>query len=157
MNNANNATVDLLCAFVNQRDGISFAEYGEDRDPNTRICYSRDKRSAAQAKKHFFELLYLAQRRLGNQLEDKVIYELTKVSTSRLTLTETGKLQYITGQYFPTEYRPAAARILANIIWKDYANETEANTPNPLYKDGHAIRKAIGRVVSRSVKSNYFN
>jgi hypothetical protein len=35
------------------------------------------------------------------------------MGTGRLTLSTDGRLDYCTGQYFPTEYRKAAARALA--------------------------------------------
>lgn len=72
-------------------------------------------------------------------------------------MNDADNLEYCTGQYFPTEYRPAANRVLRDLIWASYRDEIEANTPNNVYKNGHEIRKAIKRRVSRRIARNYFN
>lgn len=142
-------TIETLCKFVNQRPGLDYANYGEPKS------YRREMAEITRDRSDFYELLGLASRRIDN-LDEQLKSHLSK-SSGRLTLNESGELQYVTGQYFPTEYRPAACRALADLIWRDYMNETETNSPNPVYKDGHEIRKAIRRNLSRRVSKNYFN
>ena len=143
------STIDKLIKFVNQRPGLDFQDYGDIS------AYRSESAEITRDRADFFELLSLASRRINNL--DTVITEYLKSNSGRLTMDENGNLQYCTGQYFPTEYRPACNRVLANLIWKDYSNEIESNSPNPVYKDGHEIRKAIKRNVSRRVAKNYFN
>ena len=141
-------TIDLLVKFVNQRPGLEYANYGDSKS------YNAESREITKDRNDFYELLCLAQRRIEN-LEQKLTFNLTQ-SSGRLTL-KGNKLEYCTGQYFPTEYRPAANRILAQLIFNGYRDEQETNSPNPLYKDGIEIRKAIKRNISRRVAKNYFN
>ena len=145
----NNTTIEKLVKFVNQRPGLDFANYGESKS------YNAESREITKDRNDFYELLCLAQRRIEG-LEAKLTYNLEKTS-GRLLLNAKGELEYCTGQYFPTEYRPAASRILAQLIFNDYRDEQESNSPNPVYKDGIEIRKAIKKQVSRRVAKNYFN
>lgn len=141
-------TTQKLIKFVNQRPGLEFANYGDSKS------YNAESREITKDRNDFFELLAYAQSRIVD-FDRKLTFNLEN-SSSRLTLTN-GELHYVTGQYFPTEYRPAASRIVAQLIWNDLRDETEPNTPNPIYKDGHEMRKAASRNLSRRVVKNYFN
>lgn len=142
----NTNTTELLCKFVNSRPGLEYANY-EDI-----TSYRAEMREITKDRNDFFELLSLAQRRVDNF--DAKLSEYLASTNGRLSL-KNGKLDYCTGQYFPTEYRPAANRILRDMIWADYRDEMEAD--KPVYADGHAIRKAIARNVSRRITKCYFN
>ena len=139
--------VENLVKFVNQRPGLDFANYGDISS------YRQESREITADKHDFFELLALAQRRIDNFSQ---VLEKELINTSgRLTL-ENGKLQYITGQYFCTEYRPAANRVLVSLIWNNYRDEKNADGSS-VYSNGHEIRKAIKRNLSRRVSRLYFN
>lgn len=142
-------TIEKLTRFVNQRPGLDFADYGDVR------AYRQESAEITRDRSDYFELLSLAACRV-NDLEERLT-KLLQSASGRLTMDKDGKLQYCTGQYFPTEYRPAACRIIRDLIWHSYRDEVEPNTPNPVYKDGHEIRKAIRRRLSRRVAKNYFN
>ena len=144
-----NNTIEMLTKFVNQRPGLDFANYGESKS------YNAESREITKDRNDYFELLSLAFTRLGNKLDSKLKFNLE--NTSGRLLLKDGKLEYCTGQYFPTEYRPAASRILAQLIFNDYRDEERPNEPNPVYTDGYEIRKAIKRNLSRRVYKNYFN
>jgi hypothetical protein len=144
-----NNTIELLTKFVNQRPGLDFANYGDSKS------YNSESREITKDRNDYFELLSLAFIRLGSDFETKLKFNLEN-SSGRLTL-KNGSLDYCTGQYFPTEYRPAANRILSQLIFNNYRDEQEQNAPNPLYKNGNEIRKAIKRAVSQRVYKNYFN
>jgi hypothetical protein len=141
-------TIQLLRDFAHQRPNLNFADYGDVK------AYRSESREIIKDLHDFNELFSLAFTRIDNLNEQLTDY-LTK-SSGRLTL-ENGKLQYCTGQYFPTEYRAAANRVLADLIFADYREETNSNDPNKVYATGHEIRKAISRKVSRRVMKNYFN
>lgn len=142
-------TIDKLIKFINQRPGLDFSNYGDIS------AYRAESREITKDRADFFELFALASRRVDN-LEQKLTEYLSNTS-GRLLLNKDGGIEYCTGQYFPTEYRPAANRVLVNLIWASYRDEVETNSPNPVYKDGHEIRKAIRRNISRRVAKNYFN
>lgn len=144
-------TINLLVNFVNQRPGLNFADYGN------RAYYLQDYREILKDLHSFNEFFKLASRRIDNL--NAVLFDYLIKSNDRLTLKESNgvfKLQYITGQYFPTEYRSAACRVLCSIIWNDYANEINSNGEY-IYKDGHEIRKAIKRNLSSRNSKQYFN
>jgi hypothetical protein len=133
-----NTTINLLTAFVNQRPGLDFCNYGDIK------AYRQESREITADKHDFFELLGFAARIIEN-LEEKVKTELENTN-GRLQLKD-GKLEYCTGQYFPTEYRPAASRILVSVIWNELRNT---------YETGDQIRKAAKRNLSRRATKNYF-
>ena len=139
--------IALLSAFVNQRSGIEFVNYGDVS------AFRKEQREIGNDKKDYFELLSLASNRVEN-LNDRIYDYLTK-SSGRLQL-KGDKLEYCTGQYFPTEYRPAACQVLKSIIWNSFESEKRTDGTN-VYKDGNEIRKAIRRNLSRRVSRNYFN
>lgn len=145
-----NTTIELLTKFVNQKPGLDFANYGDSKS------YNAESREITKDRNDYYELLSVAFIRLGDSLDSKLKFNLEN-SSGRLTLNKKGELEYCAGQYFPTEYRPAACRILSQLIWNDYRDEQQSNSPNPLYKDGHEMRKAVARRVSRRVMKNYFN
>ena len=137
-------TLDLLQKFVNQRPGLNFADYGEVR------AYRNESAEITRDRSDFNELLRVALSLLSHaELEAKLTQRLT-TSSERLTL-ENNRLQYITGQYFPTEYRPAACRLLVSIIWGEFQK-------NQTLETGHDIRRAIRkRLKSRRVARLYFS
>ena len=142
-------TINKLVKFVNQRPGLQFCNYGDVS------AYRSETREITRDRSDFYELLGLASARIPD-LETKVAAYLA-ASSGRLTINDKGELQYCTGQYFPTEYRPAACRVLRDLIWASYRDEKETNSPNNVYNTGDEIRKAIRRRLSRRVARNYFN
>ena len=110
-------TINKLITFVNQRPGLEPANYSDYRS------YRNEAAEIVKDKADFYSLLALASRRLGNRLETELTEKLRQ-SNGRLSLTADGQIQYITGQYFPTEYRPAACALLSQVIWEDYRVET---------------------------------
>jgi hypothetical protein len=134
-------TVQLLTKFVRQRPGLDFCNYGD------RLIYQREMREITKDLHDFNEVLRVASIYIDDI--DSKLKAYLQQCTGRLTMVEDGKLQYITGQYFPTEYRPAATRILTSLLWdyvrKNYAVET-----------GDDIRKKLRNMLSRRVMKNYF-
>jgi len=139
--------IDLLCKFVNSRPCLDFNDYGDIK------IYRAESREITKDRADFYELLNLARWQVEN-LNDKIEQHLTS-SSDRLTF-ENNKLQYITGQYYPTEYRPAANRVIKSIIWREFMNAKTPENTNK-YETGHDIRKAIKKHLSRRVSRLYFN
>ena len=141
-------TTEKLIKFVNQRPGLDFCNYGDI------AAYRSESREITKDRSDFYELLGLASRRIDN-LEAAITEHLTN-NSGRLSINKEGELTYCTGQYFPTEYRPAACRVLRDLIWASYRDEKNTDG-SPVYTDGHQIRKAIKRNLSRRTFKNYFN
>jgi hypothetical protein len=140
---------EKLVKFVSQKPGLDFCNYGDVKS------YRSEMNEITKDRHDFNELLSLALRRIEN-FEEKLTFNLQK-SSGRLTLNENNELDYCIGQYFPTEYRPAANHVIAQLIFNDYRDEKETNSPNPVYNTGQEIRKAISKNVSKRVMRNYFN
>jgi len=140
-------TIEKLTRFVNQRPGLDFSNYGDVS------AYRSEMAEITRDRTDYFELLSFAFNRVDNLNE--VLTNYLQNTSGRLTLNN-DVLSYCTGQYFPTEYRPAANNVLRSIIWNSYSNELHADN-TPVYADGNAIRKAIKRNVSRRIARNYFN
>ena len=137
-------TLDLLQKFVDQRPGLNFADYGDVR------AYRNEAAEITRDRADFYELRRLVSL-IGVNVEEKATDYLQK-SSGRLTL-EGGRLLYITGQYFPTEYRAAACRVLSSIIWRHFAANCET---------GDGVREEIRRFgrrwnMSRRVMRFYFS
>lgn len=139
--------IALLCKFVDSRPCLDFNDYGDIK------IYRAESREITKDRSDFYELLNLARWQVDN-LSEKIEQHLT-TSNDRLTF-ENNKLQYITGQYYPTEYRPAANRVIKSIIWREYMNAKNVDNTNK-YETGHDIRKAINKHLSRRVSRLYFN
>jgi hypothetical protein len=131
--------IELLKKFAFQRPGLDFNDYGE------RKYYMQDSREITKDLHDFCELLNLCTFYIDN-LNDK-LNDILLTSSGRLTLNG-DKLQYITGQYFPTEYRPACSHLLKNLLWRYFATK---------YETGQEIKKAIKKITSRRLYNNYFN
>lgn len=145
--------LELLINYARQRPGLDPRDYGDNREGWR--AYRREAAEITRDLSDFHELLNLALRRYSHaELNTALIDHLTTTG-DRLTL-EGDRLQYITGQYWPTEYRPACCRVLVRLIWKSYQRETTGDGAH-VYETGHDIRKAIRAQITRRVASNYFN
>lgn len=131
---------DLLWNFAHQRPGLDFSNYGDFR------AYRRESAEITRDLHDFRELYNLACR-FVDDLDGKLT-QVLKSAGGRLALNEAGELEYCTGQYFPTEYRPAASRVLCGLIWNAFGED---------YQTAGEIRKAIRRNVSRRVAKFYFS
>ncbi len=143
-------TVELLNKFVNQRPGLEFANYGDSKS------YRSESAEITRDKGDYYELLRVALRRYDSYRNlAEVVNRYFGNNAGRLQLKD-NSLEYCTGQYFPTEYRPAACRVLVSVIWDSYRDEKN-EAGEPIYKDGHELRKAIRRNFGRRINNNYFN
>lgn len=148
--------LDLLWDFAHKRPGFDLADYGGGREG---FRYYRQDYRRALADLHAFRELYSCLiARAGHRVAAELVAAELRRTSGRLTISEYNpeKLQYITGQYFPTEFRGAACRILVSCLWNHYRDERRADG-SEVYKDGPAIRKAIkNRLRSRNSRS-WFN
>lgn len=143
-------TIDKLTAFVNQRPGLDLADYGDSKS------YNKESREITNDRNQYFELLAFAYGRVGMPELNDQLTEMLSNTGDRLALNSKGQIEYTEGQYFPTEYRPAACRALVSLIWRSFRDEKDEQG-NDVYQDGNEIRKAISRNLSRGVIKNYFN
>lgn len=101
--------IDLLDVFVSQRPNLSFSDYGD------LSAYRSDYAVILKGLHVFNELKgILTQCFERDEIEKALTLNLNKES-NRLFL-HNGELNYIVGQYFPTEYRGAACSALYSAL-----------------------------------------
>lgn len=143
-------TVEKLNQFVNQKPRIDPADYGGDSK-----LYNSTVRDVTKDRNDYYELLSLFLARWGDRANNKLTHLLNH-SGSRLVMIN-GELEYTVGQYFPTEYRKAACKEVATLIWESFRTEKDSHSSKELYAYGYQIRIAISARVSKRVMKLYFN
>ena len=123
------AIIAALREFVNQRPGLEWANYGE------ASSYRAEMRQIMRDRKDAHLLLNACGWR--DSITAQMMLDGFEAFSGRLTISEDAKgrvkLDYCTGQYYPTEYRKAVCAVAASVLW-DYTRE---NMPSP---DGKITR-----------------
>jgi len=131
--------LEALARFVAQRSGIDGRIYGGSREAFLGD-YRRIQRDGREAR----ALLRVVE--LSTCLPDSILVDVLK--SGRLTWN--GKrLDYCAGQYFPTEYRAAACRALASVLW-NYWGDGGRYTADQ-------IRAAAKSNLGRGIARRWFN
>ncbi len=107
---------NLIHKFISQRSGIEWRNYMRDGNDTAgraalRADYSRILKHGRDAR------ALLRAVELSSITAESITGHLT--GGGRLSL-EGERLEYVTGQYFPTEYRAAVCRILADMLITHY-------------------------------------
>lgn len=156
-----------LRTWINQRPGLEFGNYGE------LSSYRSELRSITKDRRDALELLgAVALRDLITA--EHLLAAFPRAFSGRLTITEDDKgrarLDYCTGQYWPTEYRKAACAVLASVLW-NYVREgcmpkgelhhnSETGETLERYngmRAGDFIRHHFRREFGRSIQQRWFN
>lgn len=134
--------LQALSAFVRQRPGLEFGNYGDVS------AYRSELRGITKDRHQAEELLAAVALREG--IDADALLKAAKHSFSgRLSIEETDKgirIEYCTGQYWPTEYRRAVCSVLSGALWdywRDVCNESPIETARA--------------ELSRSVARRWFN
>lgn len=104
--------IALLRAFAEQRPGMDPRDYGD------WSSYRSESRSVTRDLHEARTLLRAVEWR--DSITADMLREAFRAYSGRLTLDETGdrpRLDYCTGQYFPTEYRRAVCAVCASALW----------------------------------------
>ena len=140
------AVISAIIRFINQRPGLQFANYGDVS------AYQHESRRITKDKHHAESLANYIMRRDSITAAD-IIEASKRAYSGRLQINQTAEgfdVDYCTGQYFPTEYRRAAACVLACAVWHRLA----ADKPGA---DADHIRKAARRELGRTLAREFFN
>jgi hypothetical protein len=149
MNNEKDQILAALSAWIRQRPGLDYANYG---DPT---AYRSESRDITRDLHHARELLAYIARRDSIKAED-LIEASQRAYSGRLTLQKTAtgyEIDYCTGQYWPTEYRRAACALLAHAAWYQLRDDTKDSRS----EGRDRIQRAARREFSRSVARQWFN
>jgi hypothetical protein len=154
----------LLDAWIRQRPGLEFGNYGDVK------IYRSELRSITKDLHDARELLrYVAIR---DSISAKHMTEGFRAFSGRLSLTERkGKpvLEYCTGQYWPTEYRRAACAVLAAAIWDwqrenmpkgELVHNSETGDTFERYEGltgGDWLRRSFRREFGKRMQSRWFD
>jgi hypothetical protein len=127
------AICEALRAWINQRPGLEFGNYGD------LTSYRAEVRSIGQDLQHARELLRAVELRdsiTGDDLEAAFprAYSGRLMPINKSSRHADGSItwifgfDYCTGQYWPTEYRKAACAVLASVLWE----RKRADMPVPI-------------------------
>lgn len=111
----------LLRAFVGQRSGLDWRNYGHDwRDAAGMAALRSDRNTILQHGRDARALLSYVEKWSSIPVD----YLLTELSDGkRLSFDASrGSIDYCAGQYFPTEYRAAVCRALSSALWRYQVN-----------------------------------
>ena len=135
--------IDALNRWIAQRPGLDFDSDGDVSS------YRAEMRSIGKDLQHARAMVnYVAWH-------DSVTAEMIMSAADnggRLTLTVNGdkvRIDYVTGQYWPTEYRRAVCQLMSSVIWAWLRENCE-------YKTGDDIRKAARRDLGQSIANRWF-
>lgn len=137
--------IALLRAWINQRPGLEFGNYGG------RTSYFSEMRHITQ-QLHDARTLLTAVENSGITAPELV--EAFRAYSGRLQLTTTAKgyrLEYCTGQYWPTEYRAAACAVLASALW-DYHRQDLVDQ-----RDGNGLRATFRRMFGKGIQTRWLD
>lgn len=126
-NNLKTQICDALAVWIRQRPGLETANYFSPYDRGEQLArgisaYRGDARSIARDKRDAETLLTAV--RYNDSITAEMLLDAAKHSYSgRLVIAQYRDkgvpvtIEYWTGQYWPTEYRKAAAAVLAGALW----------------------------------------
>lgn len=138
--------IHALGAFISQRSGIDFRNYASGDYRASRESFLGDYRPILKHGKHARRMLDFVSRR------DISAEDLVQASRSGrlsfVTIKDAVGVSYVTGQYFPTEYRRAACSVLARAIWEYFRTGCNYSPED--------IRKAARREFGRAIASAWF-
>ena len=136
--------IDALNAWVSQRPGLDYRNYGDVSS------YRAEMRSIGKDLQHARALInYVAWH-------DSITAEMILRAADnggRLSIIvkgDTVAIDYCTGQYWPTEYRPAVCRLLSSVIW----HWLRDNMLDPA--TGNDIRRQAARELGTSIARRWF-
>ena len=141
----------MLARFIGQRPGI---------DPRNYHDYANYRQESREVTRDAHDAYALLDAVAGRDSLTADAMRAVLMGSGRLTLSEDGRLDYCTGQYFPTEYRKAAARALASMLWAYWRDGNCAPldpTPEGRRIGGQSIRTAARLAFRRRSVLRYFN
>lgn len=138
----------LLDAWTRQRSGLEYGNYGDWQ------AYRAEQRSVTRDLHHYRALRSAVAWR---EFTPAQWADAFRAYSGRLTLTHDAdgmprRLDYCTGQYFPTEYRRAACAVLASLLWRDRAESTPAGEGC-----GNVIRAGFRREFGRAIAQRWLS
>jgi hypothetical protein len=142
--------IDALYKFARQRPGLEFGNYGDVS------AYRSEMRSIT---KDLHDARILLRRLELSSITPETLQKAFSAFSGRLSLTPTDKglkLDYCTGQYWPTEYRRAVCAVAAAALWDHYRDSFSSSAKHG-ESPGDAIRRCFRREFGRSIAKRWFS
>ena len=150
------AIIDALSKFMHQRSGMDPQNYGD------YASYRSEQRSVTRDLHHARTLLGAVSWR-DSITADDLIAASKRAYSGRLTIVEDSgrvRIEYCTGQYFPTEYRRAVCAVLAAALW-DYTRTSampdDATLESIKQSPGTWLREHFRREFGRTISNRWFD
>jgi len=159
---AKTAIVSALRAFIRQRPGLEFRNYCSSyADKAGRSAYFKELRGITKMLHDAKLLLVAVESEAG--ITGQALSDAFSAYSGRLSW-DGARLDYVTGQYWPTEYRSSVCAVLASALWNHkrdtlIIDETEACPDHaPGVKNvGEAMRKYFRERFGRGLASRWFS
>ena len=149
--------IDLLQAWINQRPGLDPRDYGEMSYPRDRSAYTSESRRITRQ-------LHDARVLLGfvdnSNITAPALMDAFRAYSGRLQIKQEGqeyRLEYCTGQYWPTEYRAAACAVLASALWDYHLEDAVKEAESKNISTGDAIRAKFRRMMGAPMQKRWFD
>lgn len=141
--------LQALDAFIRQRPGLDFGNYGDV------TSYRAEVRGIGKDLQDARTLLQAVTWR--DSITAEAIIDASKHAFSgRLTIEAQGdsiRVDYCTGQYWPTEYRKAVCAVLASALWAYWREQTRG--PNQV-NTAADIRRIATKELGRGIAARWF-
>ena len=149
------AILTALAAWIKQRPGLEYGNYASLGDTGAgRRAYFSEMRHITRQRHDADALLSAVWQR--PRIDGPALREAFRAYTGRLTWTPTpkggGTLSYVTGQYWPTEYRAATCAVLALALWDRWRADAE----KAALAEGETIRDLIEAAGQRALPRGVF-
>ena len=132
-----------LSKFIRQRPGLEFGNYGDI------AAYRSEMRSITKDKHEAEALLSAVSWRESITAEN--LKEAFSAFSGRLSW-DGRRLDYCTGQYWPTEYRKAVCAVLSLVLWNYFRDVTCRDEAHR----GEAIRTQARRELGATIARRWF-
>jgi hypothetical protein len=142
--------IDALYSFARQRPGLEFGNYGD-------VSAYRSEMRSITKDLHDARILLGALNR--SSIDAETLKRAFSAYSGRLSIVETDKgvkLDYCTGQYWPTEYRRAVCAVAASALWDHYRDGFAASAKAG-ESPGDAIRRCFRFEFGRSIARRWFS
>lgn len=136
--------IEALRAWVAQRPGLEFGNYGN------LTSYRSEMRSIGKDLQHARTLIDYAA--WHDSITSDMILDAARSGRLSIVVRDDGKIRvdYVTGQYWPTEYRPAVCRLMSSVIWAWIRDNLGDDAT------GDRIRRAASRELGTSIARRWF-
>jgi hypothetical protein len=154
--------IEALHAFIRSRPGLEYCNYG---DP---AAYRSELRGITRDLHDARTLLHSIERAhgiTGRNLLDAARWAFSGRLNIQTVDGDKVRIDYTTGQYYPTEYRRAVAAVAAAALW-DYVRDCCSPVPD-IAADGRRtyqglsggdwLRRHFRREFGRGIASRFFN